>query len=658
MSEAKPLAGITVVELGERIAAGACGTVLAALGARVTLIEPAAAGGNKWVDRAVVCHGKTLRRADAQLADLLASADVVIASSDSGVAALPKYARPLQQIVCDVTAFGGSGPLAGVAHPDAFIQALSGLADTTGEPDAPPLFMGFPVTEGVAGLYAAAGVVAALIARARGTPGQDIEIALYDCAFSTLTTFLPFHFIGKPVTRSGNKHVLAAPWNAYKAQDGWLLVCTGTNDQWRKLCGVMARADLAADAGLNTVPERVARRHEVDGAVAQWVAGKSAAACSAALAAQGIAAGPIIAAHELNAQENILHRRMLRDAVLPSAVKFMPRTDQHKSSAVEIDHAAKPLAGRSVLEIGQFTTAPFVARLLGALGAEVLKIESPDGDASRAWPPQQDGQGYFFTLSNADKRSLRLDLRNEKDRATFDALLAKADVLVENLKPGSLARLGMSSAELRKSNPDLVYCAISGYGAESAYPGRPAFDTVVQAMCGIMDLIRSNGVPQKAGISLADILGGLFALIGTLSALYARGAGNGAEHIDIAMQDAGAWVTQWAWRAPFPLESYVTLKCSDGYIVAAAAASSVQTHGLARAEAVNTLQAQGIASVPVQSVKEAAEHAQTTARALITRATDSAGRVWPLLCCPVRLSATPARVCKAIGPLGEANTAL
>ncbi len=656
MMESKPLAGINVVEIGERIAAGACGTVLAALGARVTMIEPAAANGNKWIDRAIVSHGKTLVRVDGGLSALLASADVVIASSDIEV--IPKYTRPTHQIVCDITAFGGSGPLAGVAHADAFIQALTGLADTTGEPDAPPVFTGFPVAEGVAGLYAAAGVVAALIARARGTKGQDVEIALYDCAFSTLTTFLPFHFIGKPVTRSGNKHVLAAPWNAYKAQDGWLLVCTGTNDQWRKLCTVMARADLAADAGLNTVPERVARRDEVDGAVAQWVAGRSAAECAQALAAQGIAAGPIVAAHDLPTQENIMHRRMLRDAVLPSAVKFMPRGDQHKSSAVTTDHAAMPLAGRSVLEIGQFTTAPFVARQLGALGAEVLKIESPEGDASRAWPPQQDGQGYFFTLSNADKRSLRLDLRDGKDRATFDALLAKADVLVENLKPGSLARLGLSSSDLRKSNPGLVYCAISGYGADSAYPGRPAFDTVVQAMCGIMDLIRSNGVPQKAGISLADILGGLFALTGTLSALYARDTGSGAEHIDIAMQDAGAWVTQWAWRAPFPRENYVTLQCSDGYIVAAAATSSVKTQNLTRAGAVALLQVQGIASVPVQSVKEAAEHAQTTARALITQATDSAGRAWPLLRCPIRLSTTSPQVRKAIGPLGEANSSL
>src|SRR5262249_30416090 len=151
--------------------------------------------------------------------------------------------------------------------------------------------------------------------------------------------------------------------------------------------------------------------------------------------------------------------------------------------------------------------------------------------------------GYFFTFSNSDKKSLMMDLRGAQDKAAFRELLQSADLLVENLKPGSLARLGFGAAQLAEINPRLVYCSISGFGADSAYPQRAAFDTVVQAMSGFMDPTRVEGTPIKAGISAADIVGGTYGLLAILAALEQRERTGRGQYIDISMQDVACWST-------------------------------------------------------------------------------------------------------------------
>jgi crotonobetainyl-CoA:carnitine CoA-transferase CaiB-like acyl-CoA transferase len=272
---------------------------------------------------------------------------------------------------------------------------------------------------------------------------------------------------------------------------------------------------------------------EIDALVQRWVTTQSVNDCVQCLCAINIPCGPIATVAQLAGEPNLRHRRMIhhlvdpvtnRELVLPGTPYKASRTAARIAKIIPLpgadqDHIAtqwqsptaesvsarsplpRPLAGIRVIEIGQYTTAPLVARQLGALGAEVLKIEPRAGDGSRTWPPLQGDQGYLFTFSNSDKRSLMLDLRSALDKTTFSELLKTADVLVENLKPGSLARLGYGPEALASRYPRLVYCGVSGFGADSAYPERPAFDTVVQAMSGIMDLTRVNGTPGKAGIS-------------------------------------------------------------------------------------------------------------------------------------------------------------
>lgn len=703
-----PLAGVLVVEHGERLGAAVCGSLLAQLGAQVALIERdgvlsrrerGARAANALGKRSVV-----VRAGDASdegfVRELLCAADVIVTSSD--VSPLPHYTSAPHQIVCDVTAFGASGPLAGLPYGDALVQALSGLAATTGDPAGAPTLIGFPFCEVSAGIYAAAAtLVAHRVRRTRGF-GQGIDVALYDCAVSALSTFLPFHASGKTVTRAGNRHSLAAPWNAYGASDGWVLICTATDEQWSRLCSLIGQRDLARAPGFATNAERVTRRSEVDALLEQWTAAQSVDECIAQLAGIDIACGPILTLEQLTCEPNLAHRNMVRrvadahsasEIVLPASPLAPSMPFAHTAARVPLPDSDRaylrellqdrpntplpanaadrslPLAGLRVVEIGQYTTAPLVARQLGALGAEVYKIEPPGGEGSRSWPPAQGNRGYFFAFSNSDKKSLELDLRNESDRRLFRALLHTADVLVENLKPGSLARLGFGPAQLREINPRLVYCAISGFGADSAYPGRPAFDTVVQAMSGFMDVTRAAGIPMKAGISAADIMGGEFGLLAILAALEVRDRTQQGHAIDMSMQDAAVWATASVWNSGAAVRAPAIVECADGYVciedadsatlaTLTSTADGAPRASLTREALVAAVREAGLAAAPVCTVSEVATSAQVAARELILEKSTADGRKWPLLNSPLRLARTRTLVQRAIGELGEANDEL
>lgn len=639
------LAGLTVLELGSRLGAGACGRLLADLGATVFVAEPRAPRTDgKWVHRALATAGRSSvlfdpkHEADvAFVADLAGRCDVVVVSSDRDVlpATLAAALRDVP-IVCDVTAFGGSGPLAGRDADDAEIQAMTGLMHTTGRPSGPPAPIGVPVTELSAGLYAAAAVCLAWRAWRRDGVRQGLDIALYDTAFNALTTFLPAHFAGKAPGRLGNGHSMAVPWNAYRAVDGWVLICSASDQQWRKLAGEI-EAGLADAPRYAALADRIALRDEVDERVAAWVATQHVAPLVGRLNACGIASGEIVPIDGLAREPNLAHRGTIvevRDPVTGADMRVpgslvrvdgrapappsVPVPDGGRATTQRLGKRVSPpareprppLMGVRVIEIGQFTTAPLAARHLASFGADVIKVEPQGGDSARAWAPHRDGTSLFFVLSNGTKRSAAIDLGSDAGRAAFATLVAGADVLVENMKPGSLARLGFSPEQLRSINPRLVYCAISGFGADSAYSGRPAFDTVVQAMSGMMDATRVDGVPMKSGISAADIGGGQTGLLAIVAALVQRDRTGRGATIDIAMQGVGAWLTQLRWNGP---------------------ATPVAWSG------------------PVATVAEACAHPQTLARGLIVTRRDEAGTPWELLGSPLRLSATPATIGAPLG---------
>ncbi len=198
-----------------------------------------------------------------------------------------------------------------------------------------------------------------------------------------------------------------------------------------------------------------------------------------------------------------------------------------------------PLAGVRILDLTRVLAGPFSTTLLWELGAEVVKIEQPgSGDDTRAFPPFQNGESVYFASINRGKRSLALDLKSPSDRLVFEGLLARADVLVENFRPGAMERLGYGYEDIKGRFPQLIYAAISGFGATGPYKDLPAYDLIVQALGGMISINGPEGGPGlRLGISLGDLAAGAFAALAVSAALYERRASGQGRFIDIAMLD-------------------------------------------------------------------------------------------------------------------------
>ena len=202
-----------------------------------------------------------------------------------------------------------------------------------------------------------------------------------------------------------------------------------------------------------------------------------------------------------------------------------------------------PLTGLKVLEIGHYIAAPFCTRILADLGAEVIKIEPPGGDPFRGWGAMNNGYSVWFSIHGRNKLSVELDLK--KDRETLLKLVARADVLVENLRAGQLEKLKIGPADLHAVNPRLVIARISGYGQDGPYRDKPAFGAIGEAIGGLRHLTAHPGgttdlPPPRCGISISDDLAGMYAAIGLLSAVWQRdamGTGKG-RIIDVSLVDS------------------------------------------------------------------------------------------------------------------------
>jgi len=206
--------------------------------------------------------------------------------------------------------------------------------------------------------------------------------------------------------------------------------------------------------------------------------------------------------------------------------------------------SAAPLAGIKVVELARILAGPWAGQVLADLGAEVIKVESPEGDDTRQWGPPfvDNGDGTqdaaYFHAANRGKTSRVIDFSDPQGQAEVRALVADADVLIENFKVGGLARYGLDYPSLSALNPGLVYCSITGFGQDGPYAARAGYDFIVQGMSGIMDLTGSpDGPPQKIGVAYADILTGLYAVIGIQAALRQRETTGRGQQIDMALFD-------------------------------------------------------------------------------------------------------------------------
>jgi len=250
-----------------------------------------------------------------------------------------------------------------------------------------------------------------------------------------------------------------------------------------------------------------------------------------------------------------------------------------------------PLSGITVLDLTHVLAGPFCSTILQDLGARIIKVERPGtGDDTRAFPPFLDGESAYFSALNAGKQSIALDLKAPADRAVFDRLLARADVLLENFRPGVMDRLGYGWASLHARHPRLVYGAVSGFGHTGPDAGKPAYDMVVQARGGVMSITgEEGGPPVRVGASIGDIVAGMYLVQGVIAALYARERSGEGAMIDVAMLDSQLAIqehslalTATTGTPPGPtgarhptITPFSTYRASDGFFVIAAGNDSL-----------------------------------------------------------------------------------
>jgi crotonobetainyl-CoA:carnitine CoA-transferase CaiB-like acyl-CoA transferase len=203
----------------------------------------------------------------------------------------------------------------------------------------------------------------------------------------------------------------------------------------------------------------------------------------------------------------------------------------------------RPLDHITVVSLEHAVAAPFCTRHLADLGARVIKIERPEvGDFARAYDQRARGQSSHFVWVNRSKESLALDLKNPRHLEVLKALVAKADVLVQNLAPGATQRMGLGAAELRAQYPRLIVCDISGYGLDGPYRDKKAYDLLIQSEAGYLSVTGTPEAPSKSGNSIADIAAGMYAYSNILAALMQRDKTGEGSHIDVSMLES---LTEW-----------------------------------------------------------------------------------------------------------------
>jgi crotonobetainyl-CoA:carnitine CoA-transferase CaiB-like acyl-CoA transferase len=247
------------------------------------------------------------------------------------------------------------------------------------------------------------------------------------------------------------------------------------------------------------------------------------------------------------------------------------------------DAGRGPLSGLLVADFSRILAGPYATMLLADLGAEVVKVEAPGGDDTRSWqPPVRDGISTYYLAVNRNKRSIALDLKDPDDLAAAQELARRADIVVENFKPGGLARFGLDYESVAAANPRLIYASISGFGSGPKGAALPGYDLIVQAISGLMSLTGDpDGEPFRAGISVFDVMAGMHATIGVLSALNARHESGRGQHVEVNLMSsalsglvnqssayvAGGVVPMRMGNSHPSLFPYEPLPCSDGELI-------------------------------------------------------------------------------------------
>ena len=250
---------------------------------------------------------------------------------------------------------------------------------------------------------------------------------------------------------------------------------------------------------------------------------------------------------------------------------------------------AAPLEGLKVIELARILAGPWAGQTLADLGAEVIKVESPEGDDTRRWGPpfierEGDRSAAYFHGCNRGKSSVAIDFRTPEGQAEARALISDADIVIENFKVGGLAKYGLDYDSLARINPGLIYCSVTGFGQDGPYAHRAGYDYIIQGMSGLMSITGApDGQPQRVGVAITDLFTGVYASTAILAALHQRSITGKGQQIDMALLDVAVAVTanqsmNYLTTGEAPgrignfhpnLAPYQVFDCADGHIIVA-----------------------------------------------------------------------------------------
>lgn len=587
MTQPRSLNSVKVVERVGCLAGSVCAHLLCDQGADLCRVfvegDPLPGEAAAWQAHPIISAGETrvdLDRGSSgfqeKWKELVAQADVVIVTppiEDGKIPDLEHVMRGLdtnRQVVCALSPFGLDADDVPLSNPDEIeMQALSGLLATTGDTNEKPAVVDLPVLETFTGFNATTAIVAALRAKEMAKGGQLLDMAVFDSSFALTGVFLGKILEGQSRGfRCGCRHPLVAPWNAYQTSDGWVIICTTNDQQWLDMLDVMGEQALSEDPRFATSGSRIANVQEVDDLVSKWTRTKTTQETLASLQERGISIGSVTGSGSV--KQTDMPQPCRRSEALTSAA-VIPASVTHDKLA------DPPCKGVRVLEVGPYTAGPLAGRILANLGAQVIKVEAPGGENSRAWLPQAHGVSRYFANYNAGKQSVVLDLRSRQGKDAFLELVKSSDVLLHNLRAGAMERLGLGASDIFTVNPRIIYCGISGYGHSGAK--RPSLDTVIQAEAGLLSLIASDNGPTKAGFSVADLAAAHLAPAEILAALrHADRTGHG-QCLDISMLETVAWMIAFGrpeGRGILPPSTMLQTK--DGWIVALCDSRDLESH--------------------------------------------------------------------------------
>lgn len=630
------LKSVRVLELAAGIAGRYLGQLLADQGADLLRIDPPRIGAASVsrrlrIQTRVWDRGKRSAVADLNslegrrfVLDLATRADVVIADFPPGegealgLDPASMIRENSRLIYAWLPPYGPEGPFAGIPPDDALAAALGGILSGQASESGDPVFVTIPLASYGAALLGASAVAAALLARERDGLGQEVTVSWLAGALALQTGSLvraPESLSPLAMTGLSRRPQGAIPvYRLYRAQDGWLFIACGNNVFFNKLCIALDRPELVADERFANAPWGILDRAHQDALfeiIAPIIAARPRDYWLAYLQEHDVPCAPVLDRRQYLDDPQVVHNGLrveLDDPELGRVVMAgppisfsrtlgrvvrgpAPRLGEHTEEALAAwpapgqlpppptSHQAPPLAGVRVLDLTSYIAGSLCPMILADYGAEVIKVESLDGDPFRTF-------GLGFLGWNRGKRALALDLKSEEGRRILHELARGADVVVENFRSGVAARLGVDYETLSALNPRLVYCTLAGWGETGPYADRPAFDPLLQARSGAMAAQGGDDDPVFLSVAVTDYAAAHLGAYGVVVALLVReGTGQGQRVVvtltgaTMAIQ-SGEFIFPASGGSfghelrggrdfPGPSAAYRCYRCVDGWIFVA-----------------------------------------------------------------------------------------